>query len=72
MQVNGKVKLKSSQDTNHFLKLKMVYLILIFQVRLWDLPRRECLRTLTAHTGFVRGLCVNPSGNTFLTVSLTL
>lgn len=38
------------------------------EVRLWNLPRRECFRTLTAHTGFVRGLCVNPSGNTFLTV----
>lgn len=38
------------------------------EVRLWSLPRRECLKTLTAHTGFVRGLCTSPSGNTFLSV----
>lgn len=38
------------------------------EIRLWSLPRRECLKTLTAHTGFVRGLCTSPSGNTFLSV----
>ncbi|KAL9961477.1 hypothetical protein ACROYT_G030423 [Oculina patagonica] len=38
------------------------------EIRLWNLPRRECLRTLTAHTGFVRGLCVSPSGDSFISV----
>lgn len=38
------------------------------EVCLWSLPRRERFRTLTAHSGFVRGLCVSPSGNTFVTV----
>ncbi|CAH3188898.1 unnamed protein product, partial [Porites lobata] len=38
------------------------------EIRLWSLPRRECLRTLTAHSGFVRGLCVNSLGDTFISI----
>lgn len=49
--------------------LKFSIILNLFQIRLWSLPRRECLRTLTAHTGFVRGLCVSPSGDSFISVS---
>ncbi|CAH3160260.1 unnamed protein product [Porites evermanni] len=38
------------------------------EIRLWSLPSRECLRTLTAHSGFVRGLCVNSLGDTFISI----
>jgi len=33
------------------------------EVRVWNLSQLECLHTFQAHSGFVRGLCVNPDGN---------
>ena len=38
------------------------------QIRLWNLPKRTCIRTITAHEGFVRGLCYHPSGEYFFSV----
>ncbi|XP_077990115.1 DDB1- and CUL4-associated factor 13-like [Glandiceps talaboti] len=38
------------------------------EIRVWDLARRHCRRTITAHTGFVRGLCVRPQGDSFFSV----
>ncbi|XP_031548836.1 DDB1- and CUL4-associated factor 13-like [Actinia tenebrosa] len=38
------------------------------EIKLWHLPKRECIQTLTAHTGFVRGLCVAPKGDSFFSV----
>ncbi|ELU03992.1 hypothetical protein CAPTEDRAFT_174096 [Capitella teleta] len=37
------------------------------EVKLWDLPRRKCVRSINAHDGFVRGICFNPSGEYFFT-----
>jgi len=37
------------------------------EVRLWNLPKRKCIRTLNAHDGFVRGICCHPSGEYFFT-----
>lgn len=38
------------------------------EVRLWDVARRECVLTLPAHSGFVRGVCMNREGTRFITV----
>lgn len=38
------------------------------EIRLWSLASRECLATITAHTGFVRGLCMNHDGSRFISV----
>ena len=32
------------------------------EIRIWNLNQLECLHTIVAHSGFVRGLCVNPEG----------
>ena len=37
-------------------------------IKIWNLPRREQLVSLSAHNGFVRGLCFNPSGESFFSV----
>ena len=38
------------------------------EIKLWDLAKQECVSTITAHTGFVRGLCMNQEGGRFISV----
>ncbi|XP_063306356.1 DDB1- and CUL4-associated factor 13 [Pelobates fuscus] len=38
------------------------------EVKIWNLVTRECTRTVQAHEGFVRGLCVRFCGSSFFTV----
>lgn len=38
------------------------------EVRLWDLPKRECRGVVQAHSGFCRGIAMHPDGDQFLTV----
>ncbi|XP_072029308.1 DDB1- and CUL4-associated factor 13-like [Amphiura filiformis] len=38
------------------------------QVKLWNLATRKCTRTVTAHRGFVRGLCLDHRGRNFFSV----
>ncbi len=35
------------------------------QVKVWNLTKRECLRTVQAHEGFVRGICSRYCGTSF-------
>lgn len=35
------------------------------EVKIWNLAERKCLQTYVAHDGFVRGLCMNQSGDMF-------
>ncbi|CAH1772969.1 unnamed protein product [Owenia fusiformis] len=35
------------------------------EIRQWDLAKRTCTRTINAHEGFVRGLTVTPSAESF-------
>lgn len=38
------------------------------EIKIWSLASRECLSTINAHCGFVRGLCMNPEGSRFISV----
>ncbi|XP_010794750.1 DDB1- and CUL4-associated factor 13 [Notothenia coriiceps] len=38
------------------------------EVKVWNLTKRECVRTLQAHEGFVRGMVVRHCGTSFFTV----
>uniref|UniRef100_A0A8D0L6B5 DDB1- and CUL4-associated factor 13 n=1 Tax=Sphenodon punctatus TaxID=8508 RepID=A0A8D0L6B5_SPHPU len=38
------------------------------EVKIWNLTKRECIRTLQAHEGFVRGMCTRFCGTSFFTV----
>ena len=38
------------------------------EIRIWNLARQECLTSVSAHSGFVRGLCMNTDGTTFVSV----
>ena len=38
------------------------------EIKLWDLARQECVSTIVAHSGFVRGLCMNQEGDRFISV----
>ena len=38
------------------------------EIRLWSVARQECLLAIPAHTGFVRGLCMNSEGSCFVSV----
>lgn len=38
------------------------------EVRLWNLPTRQCVRRLQAHEGYVRGVAFTPDGSKFLTI----
>ncbi|KAM5158447.1 DDB1- and CUL4-associated factor 13 [Mantella aurantiaca] len=38
------------------------------EVKIWNLATRQCTRTIQAHEGFVRGLCVRFCGSSFFTV----
>lgn len=33
------------------------------EIKIWSLARQDCLSTIAAHAGFVRGLCMNPEGS---------
>lgn len=37
-------------------------------VKLWDLSTRTCQRTINAHKGFVRGVCLDKQGHSIFTV----
>ena len=38
------------------------------EIRIWNLARQECLTSVSAHSGFVRGLCMNTDGTAFVSV----
>lgn len=38
------------------------------EIRVWDIPRRTCVREFVAHNGIVRGVVYIPSGNSFISV----
>uniref|UniRef100_A0AAY5KYC1 DDB1- and CUL4-associated factor 13 n=1 Tax=Esox lucius TaxID=8010 RepID=A0AAY5KYC1_ESOLU len=38
------------------------------ELKLWNLTKRECVRTLQAHEGFVRGVVVRFCGSSFFTI----
>nr|BAA91955.1 unnamed protein product [Homo sapiens] len=38
------------------------------EVRIWNLTQRNCIRTIQAHEGFVRGICTRFCGTSFFTV----
>ncbi|KAL7292952.1 hypothetical protein TKK_0013404 [Trichogramma kaykai] len=38
------------------------------EVKVWDLPRKECMRTILAHDGIVRGITYSPGSESFMTV----
>uniref|UniRef100_G3NM76 DDB1- and CUL4-associated factor 13 n=1 Tax=Gasterosteus aculeatus aculeatus TaxID=481459 RepID=G3NM76_GASAC len=38
------------------------------EVKVWNLTKRECVRTLQAHEGFVRGMVVRFCGSSFFTI----
>lgn len=38
------------------------------EIRIWSLARQECISAIAAHTGFVRGLCTNTEGTSFVSV----
>ena len=38
------------------------------EIRIWNLSSQECITAITGHTGFVRGICMNADGSTFITV----
>lgn len=40
----------------------------MFQVKLWDLAQKHCIRTVQAHEGYIRGVTFLPDGEHFLTV----
>lgn len=44
-------------------------LFLDLKVKVWNLTKHECVRTLQAHEGFVRGIIVRYCGTSFFTVN---
>ncbi|XP_069776353.1 DDB1- and CUL4-associated factor 13 [Narcine bancroftii] len=40
------------------------------QIKVWNLMKRECIRTVQAHTGFVRGICSRFCGTSFFFFSV--
>ncbi|XP_065180299.1 DDB1- and CUL4-associated factor 13-like [Sycon ciliatum] len=38
------------------------------EIRVWDLSSRQCTSAFVGHSGFVRGMCVAPSGESLLSV----
>ncbi|XP_038601522.1 DDB1- and CUL4-associated factor 13 [Tachyglossus aculeatus] len=38
------------------------------EVKIWNLTKRECIRTFQAHEGFVRGMCVRFCGTSFFSI----
>jgi WD repeat and SOF domain-containing protein 1 len=35
------------------------------EIKIWSLSQRKCVKTIIAHEGFVRGLCMNPDATMF-------
>ncbi|ELK08619.1 WD repeat and SOF domain-containing protein 1 [Pteropus alecto] len=38
------------------------------KIRIWNLTKRNCIRTIQAHEGFVRGICTRFCGTSFFTI----
>ncbi|XP_078665363.1 DDB1- and CUL4-associated factor 13-like isoform X2 [Branchiostoma floridae x Branchiostoma belcheri] len=38
------------------------------EIKIWNLASRDCRRTIQAHTGFVRGMCVTPDHGNVLSI----
>lgn len=38
------------------------------EVKIWNLARKKCIHSVSAHTGFVRGICTVSNGSSFFTV----
>ena len=38
------------------------------EIRLWNLPLQKCIRSMTAHSGFVRGIAFSNDGNHLFSV----
>lgn len=38
------------------------------EIRMWDIPQRNCIRHFVAHEGIVRGISFTPDGESFLTI----
>ncbi|XP_019628611.1 PREDICTED: DDB1- and CUL4-associated factor 13-like [Branchiostoma belcheri] len=38
------------------------------EIKIWNLGSRDCRRTIQAHTGFVRGMCVTPDHGNVLSI----
>ncbi|XP_014668035.1 PREDICTED: DDB1- and CUL4-associated factor 13-like [Priapulus caudatus] len=38
------------------------------EVKVWNLPSKQCQRSISAHSGFVRGLCMQPDCQSFFSV----
>lgn len=53
-------------------KLEVRYIVMqqlfCWQIRLWNLPKKKCVRTITAHDGYVRGLSFHQNGEYFFSV----
>lgn len=39
------------------------------EIRIWDIPAQRCLRSLTGHTGIVKGIAFAPDGETCVSAS---
>ena len=42
------------------------------QLKLWNVAERSCVRSVQAHEGFTRAICVHPNAQYILTVRPTL
>lgn len=38
------------------------------ELKVWSLAHRQCITSITSHTGFVRGICMNTEGTNFMSV----
>lgn len=38
------------------------------EIKLWDIPKKKCIHTIQAHTGFVRGICFHHDSQSFYSV----
>lgn len=45
-----------------------LYFCYYFQVKLWNLTSRKCIRSIRAHDGYIRGTTFLPDGEHFLSV----
>lgn len=43
-------------------------IIYMLQIRLWNLARKECIRSIQAHEGYISGAEFMPDGEHFITV----
>lgn len=40
------------------------------EIKIWDLPQRNCMRSFPAHDGIVKGITYIPSGESFISIGL--